>query len=189
MRERVGTIDPGRELYVNASEAPRDGMQPIFLDGSPVITIPNGATGYFGRLSFGGKLIENRLCETTWDAEGNVQEGCGEYDADFTINAGSYYDKAWTAYLMTESEDNFISDSRTDFTDGRYRAVSMADVFPDGFRRWLGSYLTGDIDSTALYVAGVSGSIADGVELARATIASGDARAKLEHFVAVTQRV
>jgi anthranilate phosphoribosyltransferase len=41
----------------------------------------------------------------------------------------------------------------------------------------------------ALYVAGVSGSIADGVELARATIASGDARAKLEHFVAVTQRV
>ena len=129
-------------------------VEDSFLDGSPVITIPNGATGYFGRLSFGGKLIENRLCETTWDAEGNVQEGCGEYDADFTINAGSYYDKAWTAYLMTESEDNFISDSRTDFTDGRYRAVSMADVFPDGFRRWLGSYLTGDIDSTALYVAG-----------------------------------
>ncbi|MGI8559926.1 MAG: anthranilate phosphoribosyltransferase, partial [Luteimonas sp.] len=41
----------------------------------------------------------------------------------------------------------------------------------------------------ALYVAGVSGSIADGVELARAAIAAGDARAKLEHFIATTQRV
>jgi hypothetical protein len=125
-----------------------------YLDGQPVITIPNGATGYFGRLTFGGKLVENRLCETTFDAEGNVQEGCGEYDANFTMNAGSYYDKAWTAYLMTESEDNFISDTRTDFTDGRHRAVSLADLFPDGFRRFMANYLTRDIQTTALYVAG-----------------------------------
>ena len=114
-----------------------------YLDGQPVITIPNGATGYFGRLTFGGKLVENRLCEE-----------CGEYDSDFTMNAGSYYDKAWTAYLMTESEDNFISDSRTDFTDGRYRAVSLADLFPEGFRRFVGNYLTGDIQTNAIYVAG-----------------------------------
>jgi hypothetical protein len=47
--------------------------------------------------------------------------------------------------LMTESVDNFISESRRDFVDGRYRAVSMADVFPDGYRRWLGANLTGDM--------------------------------------------
>ncbi|GAA4854250.1 anthranilate phosphoribosyltransferase [Luteimonas vadosa] len=40
----------------------------------------------------------------------------------------------------------------------------------------------------ALYVAGVVDSIADGVALARATIASGEARAKLDHFVATTQQ-
>jgi hypothetical protein len=68
----------------------------------------------------------------------------GDYNVDFTMNAGSYYDKAWTAMLMTESVDNFISESRRDFVDGRYRAVSMADVFPDGYRRWLGNNLTGD---------------------------------------------
>lgn len=40
---------------------------------------------------------------------------------------------------------------------------------------------------TALYAAGVSNSIADGLAKARAAIASGAARAKLEQFVQVTQ--
>ncbi len=40
--------------------------------------------------------------------------------------------------------------------------------------------------ATALYAAGHAGSIADGIETARATIASGAARAKLDQFVQVT---
>ena len=46
-----------------------------------------------------------------------VTDDKGEYNSEFTVNAGSYYEKAWTAMLMTESVDNFISDSRRDFTD------------------------------------------------------------------------
>jgi hypothetical protein len=34
--------------------------------------------------------------------------------------------------------------SRRDFLDGRYRAMSIADLFPEGFTRWLGNNLTGD---------------------------------------------
>jgi anthranilate phosphoribosyltransferase len=41
----------------------------------------------------------------------------------------------------------------------------------------------------ALYVAGSVDSIAHGIEAARAALASGDARAKLEHFIATTQRL
>lgn len=41
----------------------------------------------------------------------------------------------------------------------------------------------------ALYVAGSADSIAHGIEAARAAIASGDARAKLEHFIATTQKL
>ncbi len=122
------------------------------LEGAPLVTVPDGATGYFGQLTFGGKLVENRLCETTWNTDGKVDPGCGEYDSDFTMNAGSYYEKAWVPYLMAESEDNFISDSREDFVDGRYRAVSLADVFPEGYRRWLANSLTGDLDITALHI-------------------------------------
>ena len=41
----------------------------------------------------------------------------------------------------------------------------------------------------ALYAAGVADSIADGIARARATIASGAARAKLDEFVATTRRL
>ena len=79
------------------------------------------------------QVVENKLCED-----------CGEYDVDYTMNAGSYYDKVNAPYLMAESVDNFISDSRLDFVDSRYRSVSLADLFPDGYRRWLANTLTDD---------------------------------------------
>ncbi|MGP1665718.1 MAG: anthranilate phosphoribosyltransferase, partial [Rhodanobacter sp.] len=41
----------------------------------------------------------------------------------------------------------------------------------------------------ALYAAGVANSMGAGIEAARATIASGAARAKMEAFVAATQRL
>ena len=41
----------------------------------------------------------------------------------------------------------------------------------------------------ALYVAGVADTVAHGIEAARAALASGDARAKLEHFIATTQKL
>ena len=41
----------------------------------------------------------------------------------------------------------------------------------------------------ALFVAGVADTIAHGIEAARAAIASGDARAKLEHFIDTTQKL
>lgn len=102
-------------------------------DADNVVTIPNGATGFYGNVSPGGKLLENTLAENQ-----------GEYDAEFTMNCGSYYDKMYTSLLMEESEDNFISDSIADFYDARYRSVSMADVFKEGYRRWLANNLTGD---------------------------------------------
>ncbi|WP_240475323.1 hypothetical protein [Vulgatibacter incomptus] len=108
---------------------------PVLRSGAGVeVVIPNGASGAFGdKVTYGGKLVENTLSDNH-----------GEYDSEYTLNAGSYYEKAFTAMLMTESVDNFISSSLDDFVDARYRSVSLADVFPDGFRRWLGNNLTGD---------------------------------------------
>jgi hypothetical protein len=100
---------------------------------SELVIVPNGATGYFGNVNPGGKPIENML-----------SDGNGDYDSQYTMNAGSYYDKVYAPYLLTESVDNFISDSYADFVDPRYRSVSMADLFPDGYRRMLANGLTGD---------------------------------------------
>ncbi len=110
--------------------------------GTTILTIPNGATGFYESVGYGGKLVENRLADNQ-----------GEFDSDYTINCGSYYDKLNAAYLMTESVDNFISDSRMDFVDPRYRSVSMADLFPEGYRRWIASNLTDDAQLKGAHVA------------------------------------
>lgn len=129
---------PG-EHVLNPSDLDASGVvlrakEDSFFSNRPaLVTVPNGATGRFGNVHFGGKPIHNALADDR-----------GDYSTDYTLNAGSYYDKVFSTILLTESYDNFISSSRSDFIDTRYRAVSMADLFPDGFRRWLANNLTGD---------------------------------------------
>jgi len=107
----------------------------FFLTRQPTtaVNIPNGPTGLYGDVGIGGRPIENTLSDEY-----------GEYDSQYTMNAGSYYEKMYASMLFTESADNFISASRTDFVDGRYRAVSLAELFPEGYRRMLANALTGD---------------------------------------------
>ncbi|WP_437827292.1 hypothetical protein [Sorangium sp. So ce1153] len=124
---------PGKHFLPKGDTVLRSSTDVFGDAGDTLVVIPNGATGYFGDIALGGKPLENALAEDK-----------GEYDSSYTMNAGSYYDKAWVPMLMTESVDNFISDSRHDFLDARYRAVSLADVFPEGYRRWLANNLTGD---------------------------------------------
>lgn len=110
--------------------------------GPTALNVPMGVSGYTSdtngataaSIGIGGRWLENRLA----DDKGN------DYDSEYTLNAGSYYDKAYAAILLTESVDNFISASRQDFLDARYRSIAMADLFPEGYRRWLANNLTGD---------------------------------------------
>jgi len=97
------------------------------------VRVPNGATGFMNDVSFGGRLVENKLADNK-----------GEYDSEYTVNVGSYYEKAYISMLLTESVDNFISSTLGDFTESRYRSVSIADLFPEGYRRFFANALTGD---------------------------------------------
>ncbi|MFO0759120.1 MAG: hypothetical protein U0359_21690 [Byssovorax sp.] len=106
---------------------------PGAANSAEMVRIPNGATGYLRDIGFGGHPLENALSENH-----------GDYDSSYMINAGSYYEKINTAILLSESEDRFISQSRRDFYDARFRAVGMADVLPEGYRRVLANALTGD---------------------------------------------
>ncbi len=98
------------------------------------LIVPNGATGLLETVSFGGKPVENALA---------TNEG-PDYNVEYTLNAGSYYEKAGASMLLTESVDNFISSTLGDFEDARYRSVSIADLFPEGYRRFIANTLTGD---------------------------------------------
>ncbi len=115
--------------------------------GRAVLSVANGVQGGFGAITLGGRPIENALSRNAGR----------DYDRNYTLNVGDYYEKAYTAMLFTESADNFISASRDDFVDPRFRAVSLADVFPDGYRRWIANNLTNDETIKGVYVRGTGG--------------------------------
>jgi hypothetical protein len=122
----------------------RSAEDPNGNPGQTVLIVPNGSTGYLRDIGFGGHRIENQLSENH-----------GDYDVDYTWNAGSYYDKINTAILLAESEDRFISQSRQDFYDARFRAVGLADIYPEGFRRVIANALTDDRSLLAPHVTAV----------------------------------
>lgn len=96
------------------------------------LLVPDGSYGAFGSLAVGGRLLENQLLDK------------GDYSTQYRANSGSYYDKVNVAMLMSESEDHFVLQNRDDYFDRRTANVSLVDVFPEGFRRFLGNAMTGD---------------------------------------------
>jgi hypothetical protein len=104
--------------------------------GAINLTVPDGSQGIGTDLVFGGRPLNNQLDRTK-----------GYYATQYDTWVGSYYDKTLVAYMLTDCEDRFISVSRDDFSDGRYRNISFASIFPDGVRRLLGAALTEDAES------------------------------------------
>ncbi len=125
--------EAGEHYLPSGSSVLRSKNDDFSTSGATLVNVPNGATGYYKSVGVGGKLVGNEMADDK-----------GEYNVEYTVNAGSYYEKLYSAMLMTESVDNFVSDSRLDFTDPRYRSVALAELFPDGYRRWLANNLTDD---------------------------------------------
>jgi hypothetical protein len=133
--KRAGAFgDPVLHSAVDADDfGPPAQTGTAILKPPPNVLIPNGTTGYLRDVGFGGHPLAS-----------NLSSSHGDFDVEYTENAGSYYDKINTAILLAESEDRFVSQSRRDFYDARFRAVGMADILPDGFRRVIANALTGD---------------------------------------------
>jgi hypothetical protein len=104
--------------------------------GGIQLLVPDGSQGIGTDLLFGGRPLFNQLDRTK-----------GYYATQYDAWVGSYYDKTLVADMLTDCEDRFISTSRDDFVDGRYRNISFATIFPDGVRRLLAAALTEDATS------------------------------------------
>ncbi|MEO6600701.1 MAG: hypothetical protein ABIQ16_12560, partial [Polyangiaceae bacterium] len=118
----------------------------VSTTGTPNLMIPDGSTGVGTDVAYGGRLLNNSFDNTK-----------GYYSVDYNYNVGSYYDKTLTIHMLTDSEDRFISASRDDFQDGRYRNTSFATLFPEGVRRLLANALTEDEDVKGWRVATTNG--------------------------------
>jgi hypothetical protein len=112
-----------QQLQINA---------PIQTAGFQLV-VPNGSQGIGSDLLFGGRPLFNELDRSK-----------GYYATQYDAWVGSYYDKTLVAFMLTDCEDRFISTSRDDFQDGRYRNISFATLFPEGVRRLLAATLTED---------------------------------------------
>ncbi len=120
---------------------------PTGVTGNATTTlIPDGSTGIGVDVAWGGRLLNNTLDQSK-----------GYYVVQYDLGVGSYYDKTLAMYLMSDSEDRFVSESRDDFQDGRYRNTSFATLFPDGFRRLLANTLTEDDDIKGWRAASTKG--------------------------------
>jgi hypothetical protein len=115
---------------------------PSTMNPPPQMLVPDGSQGIGTDLLFGGRPLFNQLDRTK-----------GYYAVQYDAWVGSYYDKTLVADMLTDCEDRFISTSRDDFADGRYRNISFATIFPDGVRRLLAGALTEDQASLGWRVA------------------------------------
>jgi hypothetical protein len=77
----------------------------------------------------------------------------GYWWGDYQKQVGTYYDKTWAIYYLTEAFDSFISNSKEDFIDGRYKNLNFATVYPDQVRRLLAGTFTGDLETYAPWAA------------------------------------
>ncbi len=73
----------------------------------------------------------------------------GYWWSDYQKQVGSFYDKTWAIYYLSEAFDSFISNSKEDFVDGRYKNVNYATIYPEQTRRLFAAIMTGDIESFA----------------------------------------
>lgn len=114
--------------------------------GLTSMILPEGSQIFEQGPSFGARRLNNSLSNAD-----------GAFDVQWLTSAGSYYDKAYATYHLTESSNRFLDVSYLDFYDGRYRNLSFVNVLPDGFRRLVGGALTGDIATTGPRVGSISG--------------------------------
>lgn len=59
----------------------------------------------------------------------------GYWWGDYQTQVGSAYEKAVAPYFLTEAYNNFISNSKDDYIDGRYKNISYFSVYPNQMRR------------------------------------------------------
>ncbi len=123
-----------------------DQLPAVATPGAVNLMIPDGSTGIGQDVAWGGRLLNN-----------SYDDSKGYYSIDYDYNVGSYYDKTLAVDMLTDSADRFVSQSRDDFVDGRYRNTSFATLFPEGVRRLLANSLTEDDEIKGWRVATTKG--------------------------------
>ena len=148
----LGASD-GLAMFARIMTRPEPGPYTINLPEDPTKALP-----------FATALSNNFI---TLPAEAfNVAAGSGEgrylhNDYDYTKGyywseyqkwAGSYYEKHLAVHFLTEAYNHFLSNSKQDYIDGRYKNLNYASIYPNQIRRLFAQILQGDPMTYGPYV-------------------------------------
>ncbi len=140
--------EPGSYCSTGSDTCP--GIQPYGLLDYIYVADPNPlplSTTYDFNVALGtGRYVHN-----------DFDYSQGYWWGDYQKQVGSFYDKTWAIYYLSEAFDSFVSNSKEDFIDGRYKNVNFATIYPEQMRRLFGTLLTGDIESMAPSSDGAGG--------------------------------
>jgi hypothetical protein len=91
----------------------------------------------------------------------------GYYWADYQTQVGSAYEKSIAVWYLTEAYNNFLSNSKEDYVDGRYKNLNYASLYPNQVRRLFAQILQNDPMTYGPYVEMPSGVASDGTGTVR----------------------
>ena len=144
--------EPGSYCSTGSDKCP--GVQPYGLTDYIYVADPNplpASRPYDFTIALGkGRYIHN-----------DFDYSQGYWWGDYQKQVGSFYDKTWAIYYLAEAFDSFVSNSKEDFIDGRYKNVNFATIYPEQMRRLFGTLLTGDLETMAPWSDGSGGANAN----------------------------
>ena len=127
-------------MFIRAMTRPEPGNYLVTAGG--VAGGPPNSWGSAWTLGSGGTLTPPRSPVNVALGDGEGRYVHNDYDytqgywwSDYQTQVGSAYEKAVATYYLTEAYNNFVSNSKDDYIDGRYKNISYFSVYPDQMRR------------------------------------------------------
>lgn len=81
----------------------------------------------------------------------------GYWWADYQTQAGTFAEKEMATYYLLEAYNNFVSNSKQDYIDGRYKNLNFFSIYPNQVRRLMTAIMQGDPLRLGSYVTAPAG--------------------------------
>ncbi len=125
----------GLSMFIRAMTRPEPGAYGVPASPGPSGP-PNPWTSTYATPPPAGASINVAL----GDGEGRFLHNDFDYTkgyfwADYQTQVGSAYEKTLAPYYLTEAYNDFISNSKDYYIDGRYKNLSYASIYPNQIRR------------------------------------------------------
>ena len=128
----LGAAD-GLNMFVRAMTRPEPGLYGTAQGGpgGPPNTWGAVGTPLSAALQFNVPLGngEGRFLQNDYDYTQ------GYWWSEYQTHVGSYYEKVRAPIYLTEAYNNFVSNAKDDYIDGRYKNLSYVSLYPDQVRR------------------------------------------------------